>query len=115
MGETLDLLSELAHGNTKHGFSQNSSPLYAVWKRMRQRFSLDRKNNNKGYSQANCRWATATDQQRNRRFVRITKEKADQLLAEYSPRTFGERGRVAAKYGISLRAVGHIVERNQWL
>lgn len=30
-------------------------------------FSLERRNNNKGYSPSNCRWATAKEQSRNKR------------------------------------------------
>lgn len=37
--------------------------------------SLDRINNNKGYSKENCRWATGKDQQRNRKSNRIVKFK----------------------------------------
>ena len=29
--------------------------------------SIDRKDNDKGYSKSNCRWATAVEQRRNRR------------------------------------------------
>lgn len=33
--------------------------------------SLDRKDNNKGYSKKNCRWATPTEQNQNRRNARM--------------------------------------------
>lgn len=35
------------------------------------RMTLDRKNNNGGYSKANCRWATSRQQARNRRDTRL--------------------------------------------
>lgn len=40
--------------------------------------SLDRKNNNRGYSPSNCRWATSSEQNRNRssnRFVKVNGKK----------------------------------------
>lgn len=37
--------------------------------------TLDRRDNNKGYSKENCRWATRAQQTRNRRITILTEEK----------------------------------------
>lgn len=45
--------------------------------------TLERKNNNKGYSKSNCRWATRFEQQQNRRGIKKYKtEKGKACLAE---------------------------------
>lgn len=47
--------------------------------------SLDRKNNNRGYSKSNCRWATSGQQNRNRRTTRRAKFRGAYLtLTEWS-------------------------------
>lgn len=38
--------------------------------------SLDRKDDKKGYNPNNCRWATPTEQSRNRRYVSDARERA---------------------------------------
>lgn len=51
--------------------------------------SLDRKNNDRGYSKKNCRWATPTEQNNNTRAnKRLTIGKETKTLAEWS-RAFG--------------------------
>ncbi len=47
--------------------------------------SLERRNNNRGYSPSNCYWATRSEQQRNRRSNRyLTADGRTQLLADWA-------------------------------
>lgn len=55
--------------------------------------TLERKNNNKGYSKRNCKWATRTEQNSNTRRNRILKFKGE----NYTMKSFGEKFNVSAK------------------
>lgn len=57
--------------------------------------SIDRIDNNKGYSPNNCRWATAAEQSRNRRTTRLLTYKGDTLPAKD----------LAAKYGVPYKTL----------
>jgi len=52
------------------------------------KYSLDRIDNNAGYSAENCRWATASEQQCNRNSVRFIEHHGERLpLAHWSKKT----------------------------
>lgn len=62
-------------------------------------YSLDRIDNNKGYSKENCRWATRSEQQRNRRDnARETYRGETKTIAEWAEETGMPRWRI--DYGI---------------
>lgn len=44
---------------------------------------LERIDNSKGYNKNNCRWATRTDQNRNKRNTKLSKEIVEKLRVEY--------------------------------
>jgi hypothetical protein len=60
-------------------------------KRPSRRHSLDRKENDKGYSLSNCRWATSTEQAQNRRSAHIIEFRGEQLLLTEWARRLGIR------------------------
>lgn len=66
--------------------------------------SIDRKDNTKGYSLKNCRWATLAEQQRNKRSVRKYKWKGKVL-------TISE---LAAVLGVKHDTLYRRLERNNW-
>lgn len=52
------------------------------------RYSLERMNNNRGYEPGNCKWATSTEQNRNRvNVIHITHDGVTLTLPEWSTRT----------------------------
>src|SRR5579859_6034413 len=53
-------------------------------------WSLERKQNNKGYSKSNCIWATAIVQKRNRSTTRLSLSTVQAIRRRYSRPTYHE-------------------------
>ena len=75
--------------------------------------TLERKDNNFGYSKNNCCWATREEQSRNRCSVKLNAEKAREikkLLVEgLSDRSIAER------FGVSSQVIGAIRRGKNWV
>lgn len=70
---------------------------------------LDRKDSELGYYKENCRWATRVVQNRNRRNVRLTFEKAQAIRASSAkPKT------LAKEYGVSVEAIRAVLSGRNW-
>lgn len=81
-------------------------------------WSLDRKDNNKGYYKRNCRWATTKMQSRNRRTTKLTEDIVDGIRQEYirgtGPFNRGNGYIFREKYQISQSLLSHIITDKLW-
>tara|TARA_Y100000401_G_scaffold74044_1_gene60003 strand:+ start:7779 stop:8051 length:273 start_codon:yes stop_codon:yes gene_type:complete len=81
--------------------------------------SIERIDNNKGYNPHNCKWATSVEQGRNRRCVKLTKEKADEMRslprrAKNGRGSGYSREDMAEKYGVSVATVKKVLSGAYW-
>jgi hypothetical protein len=73
--------------------------------------TIERNDNRKGYSQKNCRWATAQEQVRNSSTPKITFANAVEINLRYM-NGIEPRRSIAASFGISIANV-HVIGHGQ--
>lgn len=73
--------------------------------------TLDRKDNDKGYSAGNCRWSTREEQARNRRTSRLTLQDVMVIRAMLGRAT---KTSIAKQFGISRSMVRAIEVGRTW-
>jgi hypothetical protein len=77
-------------------------------------WTLDRIDNNKGYSKDNCRWATQTTQIRNRNHTKLSPLLAAEIRAKYIYRTNGGTAKLGKDYGVAASTIHRIVIGKLW-
>lgn len=82
-------------------------------------WTLERKRVNQGYRRGNCRWATMTEQNRNRRYpIRAKDVKRIRKMYRGDPRRTAGRvtqQAIADMFGVNRSTVSYIVARKTWL
>jgi len=89
---------------------------FAAWARAngyQDHLTLDRKDSSKGYEPSNCRWVTYTENNRNRRNVRLTIEIARAIRNEYAAGGVLQR-ELGEKYGCDASQVSEICAGRVW-
>lgn len=74
-------------------------------------YSVDRRDNERGYEPGNLRWATKAEQIRNSRQAKLTVEDAAAIRADTSGRSHGA---LAAEYGVHRQTIGHLLRGKTW-
>ena len=74
--------------------------------------SIERTNNDLGYSSANCVWASRTAQNRNRRFTKLCLEKAEEIRRCKSKGI--TRKTLAKQFGVSEATIKKIWSGSYW-
>lgn len=76
------------------------------------KYSLERVNNNKGYTPSNCIWATSLDQLRNTRRVKLSMEKVRQIK-ELRKRKW-TNFRIADKFEVHVTTIERVFAGTRW-
>ncbi len=76
-------------------------------------YTLDRKDNTKGYYKENCRWATKTEQSRNRDFIKLDDKKVKRIrwLLEVNRHT---QQQIADMFDVNRSMISHIKHNKTW-
>ena len=71
--------------------------------------TIDRINNNGNYCPENCRWTTITEQNRNKRNVKLTLDLAKEIRLSDAQISYLEK-----KYGVDRETIRQIKDNKSW-
>jgi len=75
--------------------------------------TIDRENNNEGYSKDNCRWVTSAMNAQNRSTTKLTMKKAQEIRVAYSKGniTYKKLGKL---FKVSITAIRKVINNQNW-
>lgn len=86
-----------------------------VWPRPSEKHSLDRIDSTGDYEPGNVRWATDTEQNRNREFTKLDAVAVAEIRRVYSPRARGRTLMALAKrFGVAEGTIHDVVSGRTW-
>jgi len=74
--------------------------------------SIERIDNSVGYAKENCKWATMTEQARNRRTTKLDIEKVSEIKTMLKNGV--SQSIIAQKFSVSRGNISHIAQRDTW-
>lgn len=77
--------------------------------------SVDRVRSTENYEPGNCRWATTTTQNRNRKGVKCSMEIAETIRARVAADPKANRAALSREFGIAYSSVYLILQRRIWI
>jgi hypothetical protein len=77
-------------------------------------WSIERKNNNRGYYPKNCKWGTRTEQNRNQRRNKLTLALAKKIRTQYKRGTI-KQVELAMVYDVPQTSISCIIRHRTWL
>jgi hypothetical protein len=76
-----------------------------------ENLTLDRIDNNQGYSPKNCRWATYDEQMQNSIKAKLTAETVLKIRSEYPTLSYSK---LSLKYDVNKSTISCIIKRKTW-
>ncbi len=74
---------------------------------------IDRLDSSKDYTPDNCRWATPTENIRDRDYTKLTTKKASEIRDLYNNSNMSQ-SELAEEYGVSTSNIWHIINDRRW-
>lgn len=78
------------------------------------RYTLERKDNNRGYSKRNCRWATYLEQNRNKRNTKLNIYKAMMIIRARMRTPKLKITELTELYNVSTTTIFRVLSGHQW-